>query len=415
MHKAASRSNRSIPAALAVMLAMMLLLCGAGGCAFSKSRQATEKDAPIKAADVRVTGEQFRLRMRSLVGPMCGQIEQAADAIAATSDLTVKLAALKWKMEAVPAMREALFRPDPYAAAFDAAALCMQMVIYFEKGPGKELLGRAASAQAAAACRRILDDYMQVVASGTSSGDVAKAREFVQRWAAEHPIRHSIAGRETAMSRVYDQEFVGSRRALEYIADAAASGDDMSRKLDVYGDQLFRQAQWQMERLQLELVRDYHVDQAMPLAERAVKSAEAAVQTVDRLAPAVESTLAVAQDAPKLVASERETALKAVDGQITRVLQAVREERVTALEEIRKERIIASKDIRDGLLAQASQLAQEGERISKLEIDYVMEKSTRLVGIAMAIAIGVVLLVLLLRRRPLRAPTFRAHHARAGS
>jgi ElaB/YqjD/DUF883 family membrane-anchored ribosome-binding protein len=213
----------------------------------------------------------------------------------------------------------------------------------------------------------------------------------VQRWAADHPIRHSISGRESALSRVYEQEFIVSRSAFEYVADAAANGDDLARKLDVYSDQLFRLARWEVERLQL--------DQAMPLAERAVKSAEKAATTVDRLAPALERSLSVAEGVPKLAATEREAVIKAVHDEMTRVLQTVDDERVTALEQVSKERSIASKEIKDALSAQANQLAMEGERISKLEIDYVLEKVTRMVVIAMAVAIVVVIVGVMIRRR----------------
>jgi hypothetical protein len=398
MHKAISPSVRSTFAVLA-----LTLLTGAAGCTFGPSRQATEKDAPIRAEDVRVTSEQLRLRMRSLVGPMCGQIEQSADAIStASTDTNVKLAALKWKMEAVPAMREAIFRPDPYSAAFDTAALCMQMTEYFEHGPGKEALGPA-SAQAAAACRSMTEEYLKVVASATSSGDISKARDYVQKWAADHPIRHSIADRETALSRVYEQEFISSRSATEYIADTSATADDLARKMDVYSGQLFRQARWEAERLQLELVRDYHIDQAMPLAERAVKSAEQAASTVDHITPALERSLEVAQGAPKLVVAERETVIKAVHDEMTRVLESIRDERVIALEQVSKERAIGSGEIKDALSAQATQLATDAQRISKLEIDYVMEKTTRLVSISLAVALAFVFLGLLIRRRTGRA------------
>jgi len=308
-------------------------------------------------------------------------------------------------MDAVPAMREALFRPDPYSAAFDTAVLCMQMIEYFEHGPGKEALGPAASAQAAAACRSMSDEYLKVVASATSSGDISKAREIVQRWAADHPIRHTISGRESATSRVYEQEFLVSRSALEYFADAAATSDDLTRKFDVYSDQIFRLARWEVERLQLDQAVPLaeravkSAEQAVPLAERAAKSAEQAATTMDRLTPALERSLAVAETAPKLVAAERETVIKAVHDEVTRVLQTIRDERVAALERVSNERSIASKDIRDALAAQASQMAGDAERISMQKIDYVLDKVTRLVTIAMAVAIAVVLIVLLIRRR----------------
>jgi len=391
--------NAIFPRSIFAILAV-IWWSGAGGCAVTPTRQATEKESPIAAADVKVTTEQFRLRMRSLVGPMCDQIEQSADAIiAGTSDLKVKQAALKWKMEGVPAMREAIFRPDPYSAAFDTAALCMQMITYFEHGPGKESLGPDASAQAAAACRNMLDEYLKVIATATSSGDISKARDIVQHWAADHPIRHAISDRESAMSRVYEQDFLVTRSPMERIADAAATADDLTRKMDVYSDQLFRQARWEVDRLQFELVRDYHIDQLMPLTERAVKSAEQAGKTVDHLAPAVERTLGVAENVPKLLVTERETVLKTMHEEMNRAFQTIRDERSIAFDQISKERATASKEIAQALSAQATQLASDAEKMVTRQIDYVIEKSTKLVQVAMAVAIAVVFLAMLIRRR----------------
>ena len=74
--------------------------------------------------DINLTWNQIRLRMRALVGPLCGEIEQAADRIAAgTTNRTVQRAALEWKIEAVPAMRGALFQPDPLTALVDVWAV----------------------------------------------------------------------------------------------------------------------------------------------------------------------------------------------------------------------------------------------------------------------------------------------------
>ena len=81
---------------------------------------------------------QIRLRLRAMVGPACGEIEQTADQISAgTTNAAVQRAALLWKIEGVPALRAALFQPDPYTAQFDSWVLCFQMADYFETGPGQ--------------------------------------------------------------------------------------------------------------------------------------------------------------------------------------------------------------------------------------------------------------------------------------
>ena len=64
----------------------------------------------------------------------------------------------------------------------------------------------------------------------------------------------------------------------------------------MYAEQLVRQARWEADLLRSEILSDVPLDQAMPLAGRAVKSAEQAAVTLDRLAPAVERAAAAARD-----------------------------------------------------------------------------------------------------------------------
>jgi hypothetical protein len=328
---------------------------------------------------------------------MCGQIEQSADAISdGTTDANTKMAALKWKMDAVPAMREALFRPDPYTATVDTAVLCCQMTNYFDTGPGKQALGDM-SAQAAASCRSMTDEYFQVIASATYSGDVSRARAFAEKWAADHPITYAIAGRASALARVNEDEFIGPHTAIEYVADTAVTADDLSRKIDIYSDQLFREVQWQIELMRLEMARDYHVDQAFPLAERAVTSAERATATVDRLDPALERSLAIAEDAPKLVASERQAAMDAMH-------QELDGQRVAALKQADGERVIAMEELHQALLDQAKQLTTDAEQITARKIDEVMDRATRLVGFSLAaVFIAAVVGLLFVRRMLVRS------------
>ncbi len=133
------RSRKS--SRLVVAIGLMIF---AAGCR-SASPRTGQTGVLHDPRDVKVNREQLRLRVRSLVGPMTGRMESAADEIAAsTASQTVRLAALEWKIEAVPAMRDSLFQPDPYVALVDAWVLLYQMSDYFERGPGKTRLGRRA-------------------------------------------------------------------------------------------------------------------------------------------------------------------------------------------------------------------------------------------------------------------------------
>ena len=187
---------------------------------------------------------------------MCGELDQAADEIiAGSTNSAVQRAALVWKIEAVPAARAALFEPDPYRALFDTWVLCNQMADFFEMGPGKEALGQASPA-AVAACRRLEEEMNRVAASVTISGDVSKARAFAKKWAREHPIRHSISDRETTLSRVLEQDSAGQISTGEAVAEITTTMDDLNRRLEVYSEQLFRQARWEAELFKADLIAE---------------------------------------------------------------------------------------------------------------------------------------------------------------
>src|SRR5215467_10584390 len=90
----------------------LICLTALGGC-----QSATVRGGNVglhTPDDIAVNREQLRLRVRALVGPVTGNIESAADEIAASStDARIQRAALDWKIDAVPAIREALFLPTP--------------------------------------------------------------------------------------------------------------------------------------------------------------------------------------------------------------------------------------------------------------------------------------------------------------
>ena len=111
------------------------LLAPSVGCAASMRAPKIEGRG---ATNVAVNVNQVRLRMRSLVGPMCGEIERTADQIAAgTADPGIRKAALRWKIEAVPTLSAALFQPEPFTALLDTWVLFNQMADFFETGAGR--------------------------------------------------------------------------------------------------------------------------------------------------------------------------------------------------------------------------------------------------------------------------------------
>jgi hypothetical protein len=380
---------------LAAACCALVSLAGAG-CTFAVPERKLEP-AVHAQRDVAVTSNQLRLRMRALVGPMTGQIEQAADQIiAATTDDAVKRAALRWKIEAVPALRRALFEADPFAAVIDTWVLFNQMADYFEHGPGKEALADSAEI-AVAACRRMEAEFTRIVASMTISGDVSRARTFARKWGAEHPIRQSIAGRETALGRVLERDAASFHSTGEIVAGATTAIDDLGRRLEIYSDQLFRQARWEAESLRSVILSDLKMDRVLPLAERAVDAAERAVATVDRLASIGHRAAGVVEGVPKLLGSERDAVITVLQDELTRTIAFVREERIVALEHLTSERVAALNEMREALVEERKALTQEMEHISLKVVDHAFWRAAQLLTllvVALFVALAAALVAL---------------------
>jgi hypothetical protein len=362
------------------------------GCGVSMRAPKIDSRAQTKVA---VNANQVRLKMRSLVGPMCGEIERAADEIAAgTVDPAVRRAAIRWKIEAVPTLSAALFQPEPLTAVLDTWVFFNQMADYFETGPGNKQLGDSAPV-AVESCRRLEQEMADVFAAMTASGDVSRVRAFAKSWAADHPIRYAIPDRETALARALERDVPQSWSTGEAVAEFTTSVDDVNRKIDVYSDHLFRQIRWEADLLG----SDLGLADLTPLAERAVQSAERATATLDTLAPAFERAVAVAEDTPALVASERKAALDAFGADLTRTIAFLQQERIAALQQVTSERIAAIREISEAMTVERKALDQDLNRMGLEVVDHAMWRLAQLVAaVLIVLGIGTVAMLFLVRR-----------------
>lgn len=381
--------------ALAILCTLAL---GVSGCRIAAPK--VKSDDKVHAnEDIAENREQMRLRARALVQPLCGELVASADQImAGTTNLAVRRQALLWKIEAVPALREALFLPSPLAAVFDAWVLSIQMTDYFEKGAGKLALGDAHRI-AVRTCQQLEGELAQVAASFTLSGDVSKTRAFAQQWAIDHPIRQSIAGRESTLSRAMESQGATSLSTTEAVGKLTVTADDLNRRLEIYSAQVLDQARWQAELFAMDLAAGYQVQQALPLAQSAVTSAGRAVETLDRLAPSVERSLAVVQQAPNLIATERAAAIQAMQAELARAITFVQEERIAALKQLSSERIAAVRDLRDTVVQERKSLSQDLDQMSVKAVDHAFWRAAQLCAVVLAVVFIAIVVLLFLARR----------------
>jgi hypothetical protein len=344
---------------------------------------------------VTANANQVRLRMRSLVGPMCGEIERTADQIAAgASDPAVRKAALRWKIDAVPTLSAALFQPEPQTAVLDTWVLFNQMADFFETGLGREQLGDSAPI-AVETCRRLEQEISDVFAAMTASGDVTRVRAFAKSWAGAHPIRYSIPSREVAIGRALERDVRESWSTGEAVAEITTSVDDLNRKLDVYSDHLFRQVRWEAELLS----GDLKMADVPALADRGVRSAETIAMAFDRLAPSFDRLVAVAEGTPALIAAERKAAFEVLGSDLTRTMAFLQQERIETLRQITAERIAAIDGLGQAVSVERKALGQDIERIGLDLVDRAAWRLAQLVFAALAfLGLGCVALMLLARK-----------------
>jgi hypothetical protein len=103
------------------------------------------KQQPAEGARYQKSAAEVKIYIDELVGVVPGTIEQAADHILAeTTVARIKRDALLWKINGIPTALRAMFHPDPAIAIVDTWAFSMQMVDYFDRGPGSAGIGSLA-------------------------------------------------------------------------------------------------------------------------------------------------------------------------------------------------------------------------------------------------------------------------------
>lgn len=370
-----------------------LLQCS---CSWSLSSPKAERH---ESDDISATYQQIRLRMRSLVDPMSGRIESTADQIVAEyDDPGIRRAAIEFKADGVPALREALFQPAPMTAVFDTWTFLFQTQDFYRTGDGAKALGPA-SGKVVTELRKMEAEYAVTVAEFTESKDVREGRTFAKNWAASHPIRDSIAYRPSTLTRSVEVDLPDEFTASDAIADITLTVDDLNRRLEIYSDQVVRQARWEAQLLSMDLSEQLELDQAVPLATSAVsevgnisESFNHLTESIELLVPIIDRVAKVTESAPQLVAAERTVAIEAAQNEITRAIKTIEKERGITLQHITEERLAALQTIQQTITEERKLLVEEADSISSKLIDHSFKRATQLV-IGIFLAVTILLLV----------------------
>jgi hypothetical protein len=156
----------------------------AGSCASVSSQTPL-----MRATELQVAASELRTTANALAISIPGDIEASADGIRnRADDPAVRDQALRWKMEAIPAYYQTLFRADALAGALETLALAAQIENYLAEGPGRDRFGalQPIALEAARKNRADVVDRMKFVAKRPDAFERTLAR--IDGWARENPI-----------------------------------------------------------------------------------------------------------------------------------------------------------------------------------------------------------------------------------
>ena len=246
--------TRTVLPALLIVIAVLVVT--GGGCASTSSK------TPFMESQENVTfsTNELRVRLYDYANNFAGAVEQTADGIAAaTEDPVIQRRTLQWKINAVAAVYQAAFRPDPLGAYTDVWAFSKQMSNFLESGAGRDLFGDWQPEAVATA--RILERNAHALGQrGTRSGDISGLEAKLDPWIEAHPLKdlHFIRESTTPFWADFVTTTGGGMQVVGRMEDSML---DMVSRLDILAENLRKQARWETELLMGEVLATDELEQ----------------------------------------------------------------------------------------------------------------------------------------------------------
>jgi hypothetical protein len=292
---------------------------------------------------LKMSPQELRIRVRALIRPTLGTIEESADRIIAdTSDPVVRRGALVLKIEMSTTMLTAMLRNDPVLALADAWGYVLQCEDAIKRPETAARYGKYAPKTAEMLAS--LDGQFREFVSGIQAGPFADSlAASLRTWADQNPIK-GVLYRRPSMDSAAAKSLAasGDGGVFASLGSLDETAADMMTRMDLYTMYLPRLARWEAElaaddmtggvdtrKLTAEFERLTKAADRLAAAAESASDQAARVDTRDltaefeRFTRAADRLAAVAESAPGLAAREREA-----------VLDDVRRERIATLREL---------------------------------------------------------------------------------
>jgi hypothetical protein len=227
------------------LLCLLFAAMSLSGCSLLKVSVSTGDPLPRRDAET-------RLMTRGFYYDLSSEVSRTADSIVAVSpDLSVRLAAIKWKIRVTRVAVSAAMQSIPEVALADMWILCRRMDDAFTATPDSLLFGPQSglARRTAAQLERRIDKLARETLAGERYGWMT---EFVDRFVKEHPVTEQ--GVEPVNTTLAWIEFLRGKGvepdfATGSIAEVLA---DVNDRVSGQTQQLANTVGWSKEMLEIE-------------------------------------------------------------------------------------------------------------------------------------------------------------------
>lgn len=304
------------------MLVALVVVGSLKGCSLV-SIQTPAEPLTTKEVNARILTHDFAIRYANAV-------ELAADLIIETSEVfPVRVNALRWKIGAYAAIREAALRESPSVGMIGTWALCVQMHEFFQVGPGDTLFDDMHHV-ALEVSDELEIEIDSLVRSFTTLEEYEHAGKFVKYYAKRYPFEDLTFKREPIMRAWNLYTGVPDSAAIKTVGDLPQTVTDLASRVNIQTTHLPKETLWQIQMLLVE------AGLTGPEAQEAIDSLRADISKFANLAEASPEML---DSSLQRLSRDLDALLRSVDRQRKETLDVFSKEREAITEVVQIERV----------------------------------------------------------------------------
>jgi hypothetical protein len=332
---------------------------------------------------VKMTAAELGIRLTEFGKYFISKTEDASEEIRINShDITIKKNALKWRLNAIPALIQAVSIDDPVAAGIDTWVLCVQQHQFFTTGNGRNVFGKYQYI-AADATAELTNEMKKIANEYRDEKYRIDAINEIKKWADENPLKDLNFHRRSTLD-LFAKALGSEEYSLGSTVGSIAIGvHDIRNQITLYTDLLPKQIKWQAQYTAYVIFGDSTVENVMDNFNTITKS-------TSRITDIVEET-------PLLAEEIQQSTLHNINAQRIATLQSLTKERMAILEAITAERIAILEDInlkRDETLDRLVEMTNNVlNRSSFFAVDIIDTIFWRILILLVIAFVGLVLLI----------------------